>query len=277
MLRIDAHQHFWKYHPVRDSWITDDMSVIQKDFLPEDLQPVLQQHNIEGCVAVQADQSEEENQFLLSLAAQYHFIKGVVGWVDLRVDHIEERLVYYQQFPKLKGFRHILQGEADRALMLKPEFLRGIAALQPYHFTYDILIFPDQLQYAKELVAQFPQQKFVMDHMAKPYIKDKLIDDWKKDMQAIAQYPNLYCKISGMVTEGDWKGWKEKGFYPYLDVVVEAFGINRIMFGSDWPVCLVAATYKQMLDIVQNYFSSFTSEERTLFFGGNAMQFYNLT
>ena len=276
MKTIDAHQHFWQFDPVRDSWITDEMSVIQKDFFPDDLKPVLQQNGFDGCVAVQASQSEEETDFLVSLAAQNDFIKGVVGWVDLQANDIEERLAKYKSIPVIKGFRHVLQGEPQRDLMLKPEFKRGIAALQKHGFTYDILIFPDQVNFSDELVASFPEQKFVIDHIAKPYIKRKEIDEWKKDMEKIAKHENVYCKISGMVTEADWKAWKKEDFKPYLDVVVEAFGTDRILFGSDWPVCLVAASYEKMLAIVKDYFASFSQDEQDRFFGLNAIRFYNL-
>ncbi len=273
---IDAHQHFWKFDPVRDSWINEDMKMIQRDFLPQDLNPILQANGLEGCVTVQSDQSEAENDFQLANADQYDFIKGVVGWVDLQADNIKERLAYYSKFKKLKGFRHVLQGEPQRDFMLRPAFKRGIGLLNKYGFTYDILIFPDQLGYTKEFVASFPDQKFVIDHIAKPYIKDKKIDEWKRDISEVAQFENVYCKVSGMVTEADWKAWKKEDFIPYLDAVVESFGTNRLMYGSDWPVCLVAASYENMLGIVKDYFSSFSSEEEKQFFGGNARKFYDL-
>jgi L-fuconolactonase len=276
MPRIDSHQHFWQFDPVRDSWINEDMSVIQKDFLPENLKPVLEQNGFEGCVVVQSDQSEVENEFQLNNAAKHDFIKGVVGWVDLRSASVEERLVYYSQFEKMKGFRHVLQGEKDRAFMLQPSFMNGISLLKKYNFTYDILIFIDQLPYSLELVKSFPQQSFVIDHIAKPSIKVKNIAEWQKDMQAIARQQNVYCKISGMVTEADWKQWKKEDFTSYMDVVVEAFGTGRIMYGSDWPVCLVAGSYEKVVGIVKDYFSSFSETEQELFFGGNAIKFYNL-
>jgi L-fuconolactonase len=276
MLKIDSHQHFWKFDPVRDSWINDDMKGIQRDFLPLDLKPVLEQSGFDGCVTVQSDQSETENEFQLKNAQDYEFIKGVVGWVDLQALNIDERLSYYKQFKKLKGFRHVLQGEKQRDFMLRPAFKNGISLLKRYGYTYDILIFPDQLKFSAELVSLFPDQAFVIDHIAKPYIKDKKIDDWKRDIQAIAKYENVWCKVSGMVTEADWKNWKKDDFTPYLDAVVEAFGIQKLMFGSDWPVCLVAANYAQMLDILTSYFSKFSENERALLFGGNATKFYNL-
>ncbi|TXK49848.1 amidohydrolase family protein [Pontibacter qinzhouensis] len=276
MPKIDSHQHFWKYDPVRDSWINDDMSRIQRDFLPEDLQPVLERNGFEGCVLVQSAQPEFENDFLLEQAAKHSFIKGVVGWVDFFAEDLEERLQNYSKFDKLKGFRYILQGAEDRALMLTPEFRKGISKLQQFGYTYDVLIFPDQLGYTQEFVAEFPEQPFVIDHMAKPYIKDQKVDSWKKDMQAVAAHQHVYCKISGIVTEADWHNWKKEDFRPYLDTVVEAFGTNRIMYGSDWPVCLVAGAYEEMLGIVQDYFSAFSEQEQAAFFGGNAASFYKL-
>jgi L-fuconolactonase len=276
-MRIDAHQHFWQFDPVRDSWITEEMAVIRRDFLPGDLEPVLARNGFDGCVLVQADQSEAQNDFMLQLAADNAFIKGIVGWVDLQSADVEERLRYYSQYKVIKGFRHVLQGEADRQLMLKPAFMQGISKLQQFDFAYDILIFPDQLPFIPALVQAFPEQRFVIDHIAKPGIKQQHITEWAKDLKAVAQYSNVYCKVSGMVTEADWKQWKKEDFRTYLDVVTQAFGTNRILYGSDWPVCQVAAAYEQMLDIVQDYYASFSEEEQSLFFGGNAMRFYHLT
>ncbi|WP_448105271.1 amidohydrolase family protein [Pedobacter panaciterrae] len=276
MLRIDSHQHFWKYNAVRDSWITDDMAVLQDDFLPMHLQPVLQHFDFDGCVVVQADQSAAENAFQLQNAKDHSFIKGIVGWVDLRAANISEQLADLSEHPQMKGFRHILQGETDRALMLKPDFVNGISKLKDYGFTYDILVFPDQLQYAAELVAKFPDQPFVLDHIAKPDVKNKNIEDWALDIQKLAAHENVYCKISGLVTEADWKYWKKEDFTPYLDVVFEAFGTNRLMYGSDWPVSLVAAAYGQVVDLAKSYVSELSENEQGLFWGGNATKFYNL-
>ncbi len=276
MQRIDAHQHFWRFDPKRDDWITDDMSVIRRDFLPEDLHPLLFENNIDGCIAVQSDQSETDNTFLLELAESNRFIKGVVGWVDLQADNIEETLEFYCRYEKLKGFRHVLQGETDRAFMLTPTFKRGIGALKRFDYSYDILIFRDQLQYAAALVREFPEQMFVLDHVAKPDIKGKIIDDWAPGIKKLAEYPNLYCKVSGMVTEADWQHWQKEDFSPYLDTVFESFGINRLMFGSDWPVCLIAGGYQKMIDIVKEYTSELTVAEQGLFWGGNAERFYKL-
>jgi L-fuconolactonase len=275
-MRIDSHQHFWNYDPVRDSWITEEMSVIRNNFLPGDLKKLLKENRIDGCVAVQADQSETETQFLLSLASEHDFIKGVVGWIDLCSKTIRQQLEEHRDFRQLKGFRHILQGEKDRAFMLREDFMRGIEALKDYNYTYDILIFTDQLQYTVEFVSKFPDQKFVIDHIAKPNIREKKIEDWKTGVKELATFSNLYCKISGMVTEADWQNWEEEDFIPYLNVVVESFGIDRIMFGSDWPVCLLGGSYSEVLGIVEDYFSSFSKSEQEKLFGANAIEFYNL-
>ncbi len=272
---IDAHQHFWEYNPVKHDWIDDEMALIRKDFLPSHLLPVLQKNKIEGTVAVQADQTENETNFLLKLAKENSFIKGIVGWVDLRADNIKERLAHYAQFNTVKGFRHVLQGQ-EPSFMLQSDFIRGIASLSAFNFTYDILIFPNQLTAAFQLVKQFPNQLFVIDHIAKPYIKAGLVEEWKRDMKMIAQFDNVYCKISGLVTEAKYHQWKKEDFTPYLDVVIDAFGINRIMYGSDWPVCRVAASYEQTMGIVKEYFFPFTTNEKALFFGKNTTQFYHL-
>ena len=275
-MKIDSHQHFWKYHPVKDAWITDDMKVIQRDFMPEDLEPVLMQYEFDGCIAVQADQSEQETLFLLELADQYSFIKGVVGWVDLRAPNVDERLEYFSTFPKLKGVRHIIQGEPQDDFLLRKDFCRGISLLQQYQFTYDILIHPRHLKYAKEFVQRFPNQRFVIDHLAKPFIKEQIWEDWKNDLDAVAEMSNVHCKISGMVTEADWKNWKVDDFTIYFESVWEAFGPKRVMFGSDWPVCLVAADYKQVCQIVDEHTVFLSADEKAKLWGLNAQHFYNL-
>lgn len=275
MTIIDTHQHFWKYDPVNYSWINDEMQVIRRDFLPGDLAVVVNEEKLQGTIAVQADQTEAETDWLLQLAAKNDFIKGVVGWVDLRSSHIEERLQHYQQFSKLKGFRHVLQGE-EPSFMLQESFLNGISKLNEYGFAYDILIFPQHLEAALQLVKQFPQQRFVVDHVAKPTIKDSKIDEWKTGMQQLAIHNNVYCKISGMITEADWKSWTAEQLKPYIDVVVESFGIDRIMYGSDWPVCLVASSYNKWIETVKEYFSAYSAEDQEKVFSGNAIKFYQL-
>ena len=274
---IDAHQHFWKYNAEEFDWINDDMKVIRKDFLPADLKPLLTENNIDGCIAVQTKQTEEENNFLLQLASENNFIKGIVGWVDLMSDDIEDRLNFWNHQKKLKGFRHILQGEENRSLMLEPAFKNGISLLNKFQFTYDILIYPDQLQFALELVKIFPEQKFVMDHIAKPYIKSGEIEQWKKDIEKFKPCENVYCKISGMVTEAEWNNHSLQTFKPYLDIVTETFGTKRLMYGSDWPVCLVAtSSYKEVYKIAEQYFNAFSKDEQKDILGNNATQFYNL-
>ncbi|MBD1362888.1 amidohydrolase family protein [Mucilaginibacter sp. ZT4R22] len=275
MQKIDAHQHFWKFDPLRDAWITDDMAVIQRDFFPAHLAPVLAENAIDGCIAVQADQSEAQNSFLMELAANNSFIKGVVGWVDLQADNLDERLQYYKQHSIIKGFRHVLQAEAGE-FMLTEKFTRGISQLHQYGFTYDVLIKHDQLSYAEKLVAAFPQQKFVIDHLAKPAIKAQETAPWAQQIAAIAQHKNVYCKISGFCTEADWDNWQPADIKPYLDVVFDAFGTDRLMFGSDWPVSLLAGGYNKTVECLTAYLASFSPADQEKFWGGNAAAFYNL-
>ena len=236
--------------------------------MPEDLQPILRDNKIDGSIIVQSDQSKEENIFQLANALQHDFVKGVAGWIDLQTDYVDENLEYYKEFKKMKGFRHVLQAERQRDFMLRPNFKRGIGKLREFGYTYDILIFPDQLAYTIEFVKAFPDQPFVLDHIAKPYIKDKKIEGWKKDIEALASFENVYCKVSGMVTEAHWKNWTKDDFVPYLDVIAESFGSTRLMYGSDWPVCLVAASYEQVVGLVAVIISRyFSPHEQDLIFG----------
>jgi len=275
-MKIDAHQHFWKYSPSTHSWINNDMQVLKRDFLPKDLLPELTHQHIDGCIAVQAAQTEEETLFLCELAKQYDFIKAVVGWIDLREATIEERLDYFSGFKTIAGFRHVIQSEKDPKFMSNPSFRHGISLLERFGFTYDILIYPHQLEQAIEMVKAFPKQKFVIDHLAKPNIKEKEFDVWTKLMTEMALHENVYCKLSGMVTEADWLSWTQEDFMPVIHVVLEGFGINRIMFGSDWPVCLLSGTYGQVKQIVEQYFLSFSKTDKDKLFGLNARRFYNL-
>jgi L-fucono-1,5-lactonase len=275
-MRIDAHQHFWQYNAVRHSWITEEMSLLKRDFMPENLADDRKASNIDATIAVQADQSEEETLFLLQLAQRNSSIASVVGWVDLCSPHAARRLKHFSQFDKLCGFRHIAQDEPDDRFLVRPDFLRGIASLREFGFTYDILIYPDQLPAALELVAHFPEQRFVLDHIAKPEIKLRSRSGWAALMQNIAAKPNVYCKLSGLVTEADWKNWKKQDFRPYLDIVFGAFGPKRLMFGSDWPVCLLAASYQQVVEIVEDYVQDFAPDIKDKIFGDNAAEFYQL-
>lgn len=275
-MRIDAHQHFWKYEADTHAWITEDMSVLRRDYGPDDLMPQLQQCGIDGCVAVQADQSEAETLYLLDLARAYPFIKGVVGWVDLQSDDIEPWLAHFQQFPQLKGFRHIIQAESDPDFFARPAFQRGVTALRHYDFTYDILIYHHQLPAALQFAKRFDQQSFIIDHLAKPAIKTNEIADWQQQIQQFEPLEHVYCKLSGLITEADWNNWTYDQLLPYLETVLETFGPQRIAFGSDWPVCLLAGSYSQVYDIVLQFVNSLSSDEQTDIMGRTAVGFYGL-
>lgn len=275
-MRVDSHQHFWRYNAVRDAWITDEMAVLKRDFLPADLLPELRANGIDACVAVQAAQSEEETRFLLDLAEKHREVAGVVGWVNLLEEKVEERLAHFSRSRKLRGFRHIVQAEPDDRFLMRKEFLRGIGMLSRFGFTYDILIYARHLDGANEFVQQFPEQKFVIDHIAKPQIKAGELDGWSRGIRAIAKHPNVWCKVSGLVTEADWKRWTASDFRPYLDVVFETFGVDRLMFGSDWPVCLLGGNYAKVKAIVDDYTQSFSAADKDKIFGGNAARFYGL-
>ncbi|WP_420151760.1 amidohydrolase family protein [Spirosoma sp.] len=272
---IDAHQHFWHFDPVRDSWITDDMAIIQRDFLPADLEPVLAANGIDGCVAVQASQSEDETMFLVNMAQNYDIVKGVVGWVDLQSDQLAQRLEALSFYPEIKGYRHVAQAEPDDFLA-RPAVVEGIRQLAAFGSTYDILIYPSQLKAALHLVRAVPEVNFVIDHLAKPYIKKQEITRWSNFMTQLAKHPNVSCKLSGMVTEADWQNWSKRDFFPYLDVVFEQFGPDRLMFGSDWPVCLVAANYTQVKTLIEEYVAPWGDDVREKVFGANATLFYKL-
>lgn len=274
-MMIDAHQHFWLFDPVRDAWIDDTMQVIRKDFLPLDLQPILEEHSIDGCVAVQANQSETETAFLLQLAEENEFIKGVVGWVDLVAEDLKDRLSHYSKNPYFKGVRHIAQGEADD-YFLRKDVQKGIEQLAQFDLTYDILIYGHQLPAAFELVRLFPKQKFVVDHIAKPKISEGLDITYKRNIEKMASFSNASCKLSGMVTETTEMTWVKSDFTPFMDLIFSAFGTDRVLYGSDWPVCLLTATYQEQLSIVQSYISTFSDDEQTKIMGGNAINFYDL-
>lgn len=275
MLIVDSHQHFWEYNIHRHAWIDDSMQVLKRDFLPQDLLTELQKNHVDGCIAVQADQSIEETHFLLSLAKNNNFIRGVVGWIDLRDVQLADKLEQLRDYSLLKGFRHILQSESPD-FMLQDSFLNGIALLEKYGYTYDILIYPNHFNAALKLVQTFPSMRFVVDHLAKPDIKGKQMDQWKQGIENLSQCSNVYCKISGMATEADWNTWTVDEFMPYLDNVVSLFGMKRLMFGSDWPVCMLATSYEKWLDLLKAYFSAYSPQEQAAFFGLNAVEFYHL-
>ena len=274
-MTLDAHQHFWVYNPDRDGWITNEMAVLRRDFLPADLEPVLRANGIDGCVAVQASQSNEETLFLVNMMQAYGFVRGVVGWVDLQANDIYDRLEAYSQYEEIRGFRHVAQAEPDDFLM-RPDVIRGIRQLAAFDFTYDILIYPSQLKAALHLVRAVPEVNFVIDHMAKPQIRKGEISRWSNFMAALAKQANVSCKVSGMVTEADWQNWGKVDLFPYLDVVFEHFGPDRLLFGSDWPVCLTAADYTQVKTVVDEYVAKWGDEVRAKVFGSNAERFYRI-
>ncbi len=275
-MKIDSHQHFWRYDSARDSWITDAMQVLKRDFLPEQLALDLDANGIDASVAVQADQSEQETLFLLDLAERSNRIAGVVGWIDLQSPRLDDRLQFFTKFNKLRGFRHIVQAEPDERFLLGRDFMRGISRLREFGFTYDILVYPKQLPAAIDLVAKLPEQRFVIDHLAKPEIKTGNRASWVANIRSIAGNPNVFCKLSGLVTEADWQHWAPADFAFYLDVVFEAFGPDRLMFGSDWPVCLLAGSYQQVKQLIEDYVKHHAAGESAKIFGANAIRFYGL-
>jgi L-fuconolactonase len=278
---IDAHQHFWIYDPAEYDWIDDSMTLLRRDFLPADLKPELESNGFSGSVAVQARQTVEETRWLLGLAARSPWILGVVGWVDLRSPEIRSQLKSLARNPKLVGVRHIVQSEPEDRFLLQPDFLRGISALEEFELAYDILIYPKHLPVAAEFVGRFPRQRFVLDHLAKPPIKSGNIDSWARNSWAegikrLAEFPNVFCKLSGLVTEADWQNWRAEQIVPYLDVAFESFGPDRLMIGSDWPVCLVAGSYARVVEVVVTYLLRQDPKSRDAVLGGNAQRFWRL-
>ena len=249
---------------------------IRRNFLPSDLEPELRACKLDGCVAVQARQSLEESGWLLRLAAEAAIIRGVVGWVDLCSPDVAKQLKEFAKHPKFVGVRHVVQDEPDDNFMQREDFQHGIAVLRDFDLTYDLLVFPRQLPATIALAQKFPNQPFVLDHIAKPPIKDGVLSPWREQIQELAKLPNVMCKVSGMVTEADWQHWTADNFKPYLHVVFEAFGPSRLMYGSDWPVCLLAGKYQQVFGLVENHVSSLRVNEQAGFFGGNAAAFYGL-
>jgi L-fuconolactonase len=276
MTKIDSHQHYWRYNEKEFGWIGEEMQTIRRDFLPEDLKKELDHAGFDGSVAVQARQNLDETAWLLDLASKYSFIKGVVGWVDLCSSDLPRQLEQFGSHSKLKGVRHVIHDEPDIDFMLRPAFLKGIGQLRSYKLTYDILIFPKHLANTLEFVKQFPDQVFVLDHIAKPDIKNGIIQPWKAQIVELARFPNVYCKLSGMVTEASWKTWKQADFKPYLETVFESFGTDRVMIGSDWPVCQVAGSYKEVMGIVGDFIQTLSDSEKQRVLGQNAQKAYHL-
>lgn len=276
-MRIDAHQHFWIYRAEEYGWIDESMAALRRDFLPEQLEPKLRRGGFQGSVAVQARQSLEETRWLLDLVEKDSSIVGVVGWVDLRSVNVRGQLAQFGRNPKFVGVRHIVRSEPDDRFLLQPEFLRGISVLEEFDLAYDILIYERHLPVAAEFVERFPRQRFVLDHLAKPPIKSGEMDWWSRGIRRLGEFPNVFCKLSGLVTEADWQSWTPDQITPYLDIAVDAFGHDRLMIGSDWPVCLVAASYERVMDLVGDYLIRKNPEWREGLLGGNAVRFYRLT
>jgi L-fuconolactonase len=276
-MRIDAHQHFWRYDPQEYGWMLPGMEILKKDHLPDDLLPLLEEVGIDGTVAVQARQTLEETRWLLDLATRHPFIRAVVGWVDLRSPQVRGQLEQFCSDPKLRGVRHVVHDEPDDRFMLREDFVRGIAMLAEFDLTYDLLLFPKHLPVACELVSMFPEQRFVLDHIAKPSIKTGQISPWDTGLRRLAAFPNVYCKVSGMVTEANWKAWNSSDFRPYLDIVFDAFGTKRTMVGSDWPVCTVAGTYPEVMQLTFDYVARFPEAERADVLGNNAISVYGIS
>lgn len=275
-MHIDAHQHFWIYNAGEYEWIDDSMATLRRDFLPNDLKLELESSGFQGSVAVQTRQSLEETRWLLELADNSPWILGVVGWVDLRSPDVRSQLKVLVQNPKLVAIRHIVQSEPDDRFLLQPDFLRGISALEDFDLAYDILIYTKHLPVAAEFVQHFPRQRFVLDHLAKPPIKSGDVDLWAQGIRQLAEFPNLFCKLSGLVTEADWQRWEPEQIIPFLDVAFEAFGPDRLMMGSDWPVCLVAASYARWVEVLKAYLLGKNPEFRDSVLGGNARRFWRL-
>lgn len=274
---IDSHQHFWRYSGAGYPWISEAMGRLRRDFLPLDLEPLLREQGLSGSIAVQARQSWEENEFLLGLADAHDLVKGVVGWVDLRGERADDELAAFASHPKAVGVRHVAQDEPDDGFLARPEFVRGVQKLAQHGLVYDILIYARQLPAAIELVRQCPDQPFVLDHIAKPDIRGRELAVWSANLRELARCPNVTCKVSGMVTEATWSGWQRDDFRPYLDVVLEAFGVDRLMYGSDWPVCLVAGDYDEVIGLVRGFFAEASPSAREAIFGGNACRVYGVT
>ena len=276
-LRIDSHQHFWLYEAAEYPWIDDDKTLLKADYMPDDLAPLMAANGIDGTVAVQARQNLRETEFLLELADSNDFIRGVVGWVDLRADDIAAQLEHLAPHPRMVGVRHIVHDEADDRFMLGGSFLDGLALLNQTKLTYDLLLYPRHLRVAIDVVKRFPEQPFVLDHISKPFIKDGILEPWASEIRELASYDNVWCKVSGMVTEAAWKTWTQDDYLPYLDVVFDCFGIDRLMFGSDWPVCTLSGSYSEVVGIVRSYIEALSDQEKDKVMGDNATAFYGLS
>jgi L-fuconolactonase len=275
-MRIDSHHHFWKYDPKEYAWIDDSKGAIRRDFLPADLKKEIDPAGIDGVVSVQARQTIEETNWLLGLAAAHAFIRGVVGWAPLSDPKIAGILELLASKPKLKAIRHVIQDEPDNDFILRDHFSAGIRVLRQYHLVYDILIFERHLPQTIRFVDRHPNQIFVLNHIAKPRIKDHALSAWRENITELAKRENVYCKISGMATEADYQTWTPQDLQPYFDTVLAAFGPRRLMFGSDWPVCLLATSYSRWFKLVSAQIAKLSQPERDRILGGTAVEAYRL-
>lgn len=276
--KIDSHQHFWRLsEPFDYGWLdAPEHAAIRRDYLPQDLQPQLKKLGLGYSVFVQTQHAIEENRWVLGLADQYDFIAGVVGWVDLASDRCEEQLLEFREHPKFVGIRHLTQAEADDNFIIRDDVLRGLRVLQKHRVPFDLLFFPRHLRHAVTLAQQVPELPMVIDHLAKPPIKTGSLQGWDDDLRAAAGYPYIYCKLSGMITEADWRLWKPADLRPYVETALEAFGPERCMFGSDWPVCELAGSYEQVHAALTEAVGPLSDTEREQIFGGTASRFYDL-
>jgi L-fuconolactonase len=275
-VRIDAHVHFLVYDPREHVWVTDDLGALKRSFLPGDLEPLLTRAGFEGCIAVEARQLPHENGWLLDLARAHPSIKGIVGWIDLCAPDVSARLEALAVYPQIKGFRHVVIDEPDERFLLRDDFRRGIAALGPLGFAYDLLILPRHAAAAVQLVKTFPEQRFVLDHLGLPDIRARELGDWKAGLKELARYPNVFCKLSGLVYRADWQRWRPDDFAPYLDSALELFGPGRLMVGSNWPVCTVAGDYETVVGIVSDRVRTLSHGEQTRILGDTCASFYNV-
>lgn len=276
-MQIDAHQHFWGYHPAEYEWIDDSMSVLRRDFLPHELERETKEVGIDGVITVQARQSLDETRWLCELAAEHSFVKGIVGWVPLTDPDVKEHLATLAHCHTLKAVRHVVQNEPDDQFLLRDDFNRGIDALGDFWLAYDLLVFERHLPYAIECVDRHPYQTFVLDHLAKPRVRANELEPWASNIRKLARRENVFCKLSGLLTEADWQHWSEHQLTAYWEVILNAFGPRRIMFGSDWPVCLLAGNYRSWYELCRRFMSGLSDEDQARIFGGTAIEAYRLT
>ena len=273
---IDAHQHFWRVDLFDYPWMKSDDAVLYRDYLPAQLEPVLRANDVKKTVLVQASNSVAESRWLLHLADENNFIAGVVGWVDLMSLETASQLEELTAHSKFKGVRHLVESEPEDDWLVHGEVLNGLKMLAAFGVSYDLLVHTRHLKYARQVAEECPELSFVIDHMAKPLIAHGEFDQWARELRPLATYPNVYCKLSGLVTQANWITWTTDDLRPYVEYALELFGAERLMFGSDYPVCLLAASYERVLESFQELLKDLSTEDRDRIFGGNAARFYRL-